>query len=586
MGNERPKRSVLLRVLAEARPYRGHVAALVALSLAAVPLALLAAVPLQVAVDSMLGSRPLPAPLAAVLPAGTPADSALSLAAVAGLLVLIAAATQLLNFAASLLRTYTGEKLVLGFRARLFRHAHRLSLAYHDTRGAADSAYRIQWDAPCVQWVTVDGLVPLASAALTLTLMFAVVVRLDWQLGLVAAGVCPLLWLITRHYRPRLRDRSHEVKERDSSVLSLLQEVLSAIRVVKVFGQEEREHDRFVGRADAGLRARLRLAALESAFAALVALTFAAGMAAVLFLGVRHVKAGALTLGELLLIVTYLVQVYAPLETISKKVGDLQASLVSAERAFAVLDEEPEVEERPGARPLGRAAGAVAFRDVSFAYAEGRPVLHGVSFEVPPGSRVGIAGATGAGKTTLVSLLARLYDPAAGRITLDGTDLRDYRLADLRNQFAVVLQEPVLFSASIAENIAYARPDATTDQIVAAAKAANIHDVITRLPQGYDTQVGERGMQLSGGERQRVSLARAFLKDAPLLILDEPTSSVDVGTEAVIMEALDRLMRGRTTFIIAHRLATLEGCDVRLRLERGRLVREPEPRPQPQGAGA
>jgi ATP-binding cassette subfamily B protein len=521
-----------------------------------------------------------------VLPAGTAPDSALALGAVALLLFLIAVLTQVLNVAATLLRTYVGEKLVLGFRARLFRHAQRLSLSYHDARGAADSAYRIQWDAPCVQWVGVDALIPLAAAALTLALMFVVVVRLDWQLGLVAAGVCPLLFLITRRYRFRLRARAREVKERDSLVLSLLQEVLSALRVVKAFGQEEREHDRFVSRARDGLRARLRLAALESGFAALVALTFAAGMAAVLFIGVRHVQAGALTLGELLLTVTYLVQVYAPLEIISKKVGDLQASLVSAERAFAVLDEEPDVEERPDARPLRRATGAFEFSGVSFAYAEGRPVLDGVSFTVAPGARVGIAGATGAGKTTLVSLLSRLFDPSGGRITLDGTDLRDYRLGDLRNQFGVVLQEPVLFSASLAENIAYARPGASAEEIVAAAKAANVHDFISHLPHGYETQVGERGMQLSGGERQRISLARAFLKDAPVLILDEPTSSVDTATEATIMEALGRLMRGRTTFIIAHRLTTLDGCDVRLRLEHGRLAADPEARPAPQGAVA
>jgi ATP-binding cassette subfamily B protein len=552
----------------------------------AAPLALLAAVPLKIAVDSVIGRHALPGPVAAILPAGTLPGSTIALAAVAGLLVLIAGLTQLLNFASTLLRSYTGEKIVLDFRARLFRHSQRLSLAYHDARGTADSTYRIQWDAPCVQWIVVDGLIPLASAGLTLALMFAVVVRLDWQLGLVAAGVCPLLFLITWNYRVRLRAWSHDVKERDSSVLSLLHEVLSAIRVVKAFGQEDREHDRFVGRATAGLWARLRLAVAESAFAALIALTFAAGMAAVLFIGVRHVQAGTLTLGELLLVVTYLVQVYAPLETISKKVGDLQGSLVSAERAFAVLDEEPDVAERPAARPLERASGAVTFRDVSFAYTQVRPVLDRISFEVPPGSRVGIAGTTGAGKTTLVSLLIRLYDPCAGQITLDGIDLRDYRLADLRGQFAIVLQEPVLFSASIAENIAYARPDAAATEVIAAAKAANIHDVITRLPNGYDTQVGERGMQLSGGERQRISLARAFLKDAPLLILDEPTSSVDMTTEAAIMEALDRLMRGRTAFIIAHRLTTLDGCDVRLKLERGRLVRESEPRPEPQAARA
>ncbi|MCI0704118.1 MAG: ABC transporter ATP-binding protein/permease [Planctomycetia bacterium] len=584
MNAPRATRSVFLRVLREARPYRWHIAGLLSLGLLAAPLGLLAAVPLKIAVDSVLGSYPLPRALATLLPEGTERVSAVALAAVAGLLVLIAVTVQALNFASALLRTYTGEKLVLAFRARLFRHSQRLSLAYHDTRGAADSAYRIQWDAPCVQWIIVDGLVPLVSAACTLALMFAVVVRLDWQLAIVAAAVCPLLFAITRHFRRRLRERSHEVKERDSSVLSLVQEVLAGLRVVKAFGQEDRESGRFVGRAQDGLRARLRLAVIESAFAALVALTFATGMGAVLFVGVRHVQAGTLTLGELLLIVTYLVQVYAPLETISKKVGDLQASLASAERAFAVLDEEPEVVERADARPLERATGAIEFAGVSFEYTKGRSVLDGISFLVPAGSRVGIAGTTGAGKTTLISLLTRLYDPIAGRIALDGTDLRDIRLADLRNQFAIVLQEPVLFSASISENIAYARPEATTEEIIAAAKAANIHDVIMQLPRGYDTQVGERGMQLSGGERQRVSLARAFLKDAPLLILDEPTSSVDVATESAILEALDRLMRGRTTFIIAHRLGTLEGCDVRLRLERGRLVRESTLQLEPQGA--
>jgi ATP-binding cassette subfamily B protein len=586
MHAPRVPRTVFWRVLEQARPYRWHVLGLLGLGLLAAPLGLLAVVPLKIAVDSVIGTHPLPEPLKAVLPDGTPPGSTLALAAVAGLLVLIAILTQLLNLVSTVLRTYVGEKLVLDFRARLFRHAQRLSLAYHDTRGAADSAYRIQWDAPCVQWVVVDGLIPLASAALTLALMFVIVVRLDWQLGVVAAAVCPLLFAFTRYYRDRLRARSREVKERDSSVLSLLQEVLAAIRVVKAFGQEDREHDRFVGRASAGLWARLRLAVLESAFAALIAMTFAIGMATVLFIGVRHVQTETLTLGELLLVVTYLVQVYAPMETITKKVGDLQASLVSAERAFAVLDAEPEVAERPGAKALSRASGAVEFRGVSFAYNQDRTVLDAINFSVPPGSRVGIAGTTGAGKTTLVSLLTRLYDPSVGQITLDGIDLRDYRLADLRDQFAIVLQEPVLFSASLAENIAYARPGASMEEVIAAAKAANIHDFITRLPQGYDTQVGERGAQLSGGERQRVSLARAFLKDAPILILDEPTSAVDVTTESVIMEALDRLMRGRTTFIIAHRLSTLDGCDVRLKLEQGRLVREVEVRPEPQGASA
>jgi ATP-binding cassette subfamily B protein len=318
--------------------------------------------------------------------------------------------------------------------------------------------------------------------------------------------------------------------------------------------------------------ARIRYTVGEGVFGLLVGLTTAVGTAAVVFLGMRHVQAGILTLGELLLVLGYLSQLYAPLKTISKKAGDVQASLASAERAFSLLDEAPDVVERPGAQPLGRARGAVTFQGMSFAYGQDRPVLRDISFEIGAGTRLGIVGTTGAGKTTLVSLLTRFYDPTAGRILLDGVDLREYKLADLRNQFAIVLQEPVLFSTSIAENIAYGRPDACHEEIVAAAKAANAHEFIMNLPQGYQTLVGERGMRLSGGERQRISLARAFLKDAPILILDEPTSSVDVKTEAAIMEAMERLMQGRTTVMIAHRLSTLATCDAQLEIEHGRLV--------------
>ncbi|MBA3746403.1 MAG: ABC transporter ATP-binding protein, partial [Solirubrobacterales bacterium] len=270
---------------------------------------------------------------------------------------------------------------------------------------------------------------------------------------------------------------------------------------------------------------------------------------------------------------SYLVQLYEPLKQMSKKIADLQGSFASAERAFAVLDEPTDVIERPAARRLSRAHGAISFDDVSFAYAgERRNVLERVSFDVAAGTTLGITGTTGAGKTTLVSLLMRFYDPSQGAITLDGRDLRDYRLADLRDQFAIVLQEPVLFSTNLAENIAYARPGASDAEIIAAARAANAHDFICALPQGYETQVGERGMKLSGGERQRIALARAFLKDAPILILDEPTSSVDIRTETAIMDSMMRLIEGRTAFMIAHRLSTLDHCDERIEVEHGRLV--------------
>jgi ATP-binding cassette subfamily B protein len=369
----------------------------------------------------------------------------------------------------------------------------------------------------------------------------------------------------------RLRNEWHALKEFESSALKVLQEVLSALRVVKAFGKEDVEKERLVDVATQGMRAHVQVVATKARFDGFVGLIGAAGTAAVLITGVMQVQSGALTLGELLLVLAYLTHLYGPIEVVVGQMGNLQSSLASAERALALLDTVSEVIERPNARAIGRAAGSIEFRRVSFTYGNGHPVLDRVSFLAPAGTRVGLIGPTGAGKTTLVNLMTRLYDPADGGILLDGVDLRDYRLADLRNQFAIVIQEPVLFSKTIEENIAYARPGATRDEIVAAAQQAHAHEFIMGLPDGYGTRVGERGMRLSGGERQRVSLARAFLKDAPILILDEPTSSVDMKTEALIMAALERLMHGRTTFIIAHRPSTLRTCDIVLVLEDGRL---------------
>jgi ATP-binding cassette, subfamily B, bacterial len=560
------------RLLQQSRPHWLRLTILFAIGLLASPLTLLAPLPLKIGVDSVLGSRPLPGLLDAVLPAGMARTPAALLVLVAVLALLIALLTQLQAFGATYLTAAAGERLVLDFRARIFRQLQRLSLSYHDTVGTADSMYRIQSDAPAIRNVVVDGFIPLVGAALTLGGMLYVSVRIDWQLAVVALAVSPPLLWAAHAYRPRLRSEARKARKLESSALGIVQEVLGALRVVKAFGQEAAEDARFERRAGEGLRGRLRLAATEGRFAIIVGLVTAAGMALVLFVGVGHVRAGMLTLGDLLLVMGYIGKLYDPLKTISRKAATLQIHLASLERAFALLEQPADVTQRPHARPLGRAAGALAFRTVSFAYGPERPVFSDVSFEIEAGTRVGIAGATGAGKTTLISLLTRFYDPTAGQIVLDGVDLRDYALADLRRQFAVVLQEPVLFSVSVAENIAYGDPTAAPAQIVAAARAADAHEFIERLPRGYDTPVGERGMQLSGGQRQRIALARAFLKDAPLLVLDEPTSSVDVRTETAIFEAMNRLMRGRTAFLITHRENALAACDVRLRLERGRLV--------------
>jgi ATP-binding cassette subfamily B protein len=430
----------------------------------------------------------------------------------------------------------------------------------------------MQMDAPAIQYVLIDGLIPAATALLTIASMLYVTVRIDWQLGLVALAISPVLMLVLKVSRARFRRQSHEIKELESSALRVSQEVLTTLRVVKAFGQESREHERFVLRSGEGARARIRNAFTQGVFGVLVGLITALGSATVLYVGVRHVQQGVITLGSLLLVMGYLTQLYDPLRTVSRKVATLQLRLASAERAFSLLDEATEVLEKPNPVGLKRARGDISFRAVNFAYDPERPILRDVSFDVPAATRVGIAGTTGAGKTTLLNLLLRFYDPLSGQILLDGVDISDYRIADLRRQFAIVLQEPVLFSTTIGENISYGRPTASHNDVVAAAKAANVHRFISTLPDGYDTVLGERGMSVSGGERQRISIARAFLKDAPILLLDEPTSSVDAETEAGILEATERLMQDRTVFMIAHRTSTLASCDVRLELREGRLV--------------
>ena len=564
------------RLLRQARPYWLHLAGLFGIGLLASPLALLDPVPLKIVFDSVLGSHPLPGYVRAVLPSAVLGSAGALLVAI-GLLLGVAALTQLQALANRFMQAYVGERLVLGLRTRLVQHAQRLSLSYHDSKGSADSLYRIQQDAAVIDKIMVEGIIPFVAAAVTLVMMIVVTLRLDWQLALVALGVSPPLFVLSRLYRPRMRRQSRQVKKLESSALAVVQETLGALRVVKAFGQESHETDRFVHRSTEGVAARIRMALMEGRYGVLVGLTSALGTAAVLFIGVRHVVEGVLTVGQLWMALRYLDKLYEPLKTISKKAAGIQSYLASAERAFALLDEQPEVPERTDARPVARAAGQLAFRHVCFAYGPDRPVLHDVSFEIAPGTRLGIVGATGAGKTTLISLLTRFYDPSKGAILLDGVDLRDYKLTDLRRQFAVVLQEPVLFSTSIAENIAYAAPGATRHQIVAAAQAANAHEFIERLPQGYDTEVGDRGAKLSGGQRQRIALARAFLKDSPVLILDEPTSSVDAKTEAAIVEALERLKRGRTVIIISHRPTTLAGCSALLTIDGGRVVADTTP---------
>ncbi len=564
--------NLLKRLIPQIRAYWIHILGLFLLSLFSVPLALLQPLPLKIAVDSIIGSEPLPKFIAPLIPDWMTQTPQLMLIFTVSSGVAIALLQGIQSIMSNGLQVYTGEKLVLDFRSRVFHHLQRLSLSYHDSQGTADSLYRVQSDANAIQYVLTSGLIPFVTASVQLLGMIYIILRLDWQLAAIALAVSPIFMALAQLYRRSLRRKWKDLYKIKSAAMSVVQEVLANIRVVKAFGAEPREHQRFMGHLTQALKAHFQLSLFEGSLNLLMGLTTATSKATVLFVGIQAIQSGKLTLGDLLLIIGYLSQLYNPLRVVSNKLTGIQSHLASIERVFLMLDESVDVPEKPNAQSISCAQGAVAFRHVCFGYDQQRQILQNISFEISPGTRLGIVGHTGAGKTTLLNLLTRFYDPTEGSILIDGVDLRDYKLAELRHQFAIVLQEPVLFSTTIAENIAYGNPKATEEEIIAAAKAANAHDFILNLPKGYQTQVGERGMQVSGGERQRIGLARAFLKDAPILILDEPTSSVDLKTETIILEAMERLMHNRTTFTIAHRLSTLESYDLLLVLEQGKIT--------------
>lgn len=564
------------RLLAEARPFWWRIATLFAVNLLATPIALLNPLPLKIVIDNILGSKPIPAWIAFVIPDFFLENSEATLLFSGGLVLVIALLTYLQGLIVWVLKVYTGEKLVLGFRGKLFRHVQDLCFTYHDTRGTLDSVYRVQYDAVAIRTIA-TSIISFVSAGIKLIAMAVVTWMIDPYLALIALVVIPILFLISRTSRRILRSSWSVLKTYESSAMSIIQETLSALRIVKTFGKEDNENTRFTKKSNQVVKEQVRVAYIEAGFNLLTGLTLALGTGSVLVIGVYHVQQEIISLGELILVMGYLAQVYSPMEVVVNTIAGLQSALASAERALAVLDEEPRIKAPENGKSLIRSTGIFKFDNVAFGYEKDSLVFEDISFSVPAGARVGIMGKTGSGKTTLVSLILRFYDPIRGQILLDGTNLQDYKLVDLRNQFSMVLQDSILFSTSIAENIAYSRPDATAEEIIAAAKAANAHDFICSQPKGYDTIVGERGQCLSGGERQRISLARAFLRDAPILILDEPTSSLDIKTEELIMEAMDRLMKGRTTFIIAHRLATLSNCDICLKLEGGHLLQVPVP---------
>jgi ABC-type multidrug transport system fused ATPase/permease subunit len=465
----------------------------------------------------------------------------------------------------------TEQNMVLDLRSDLFNHVQRLSLTFHDQRQTGALMSQINSQAAAVGNI-VMVIPPIAEAMMTLFGMLVITALIDWQLALLSLVVVPLLFWSFGVYGKRIVPRLQRVQQLEWQSLSIVHEAMAMLRVIVSFGREDYEHARFRQQGEVAVEERVKLTVSQSLYTLGVQTATAAGLSLILGVGAWHVMNGKLSVGELIVVLTYIASVYQPLEQISTTVGMIHEELVQFNSSLDLLEIEPEVKEKPGAIELERVRGWVAVENVSFTYSSRKRTLEDISFRVAPGERVAVVGHTGAGKSTLMSLLIRFYDPKQGRITLDGIDMRDATLASLRDQISVVLQEPLLFSGTIAENIRYGSLAASDEEIEAASRAANCHDFIAALPDGYDTVLGERGAQISGGERQRICVARAFLRDAPILILDEPTSSIDSKTEGVILDALEDLMEGRTSFMIAHRLSTVRHADQILVMQDGLIV--------------
>jgi ATP-binding cassette, subfamily B, bacterial len=554
------------------RPYQARVAAMFGLGIVEVGLGALAPWPLKTVVDNVLGGQPLPPALARVAETVLGGRPVALLIAVVLAGLLLSLASEIVMMLHTQIQVNTGQRILYDLRRRLLDHLLALGMRHHVLTRTADSVYRLEADAYCVNDLAIGGLFPLVTAALKLTVMFTILVRLDPALALLSLTVVPLLFASLRYYSTRMIDRAERVKQLESSLVQRMFELLSSIRVIKSFAREPYELGRFVQLGDDTRRARLRLTWQESWFAVALSASTLVGTALILTVGGMHVLDGTLTVGGLLVVLAYLSAVYNPISSIAHTTGSLQQAIASARRVREIFALTPEAADPAVGRDAAGIRGDVRFEHVRFAYDESRAILDDVSFTARPGEMVALVGLTGAGKTTLVSLLPRFFTPTGGRVLVDGVDVADYSLRSLRERIALVPQEAVLFGGTIAENIRYGRLTATDAEVVAAAEAAHVDPFVARLPHGYDTPIAEAGATLSGGERQRLGIARALLKDARILILDEPTSSLDAISEEAVFQALRALRAGRTTIVIAHRLSTIRDADRILVLHEGRLV--------------
>ncbi len=555
--------SIYRRVLRYYRSFWGQTIFGLLLSLIGIGLNLLKPWPFKIIVDDFL--RPNPTPRG---------DWRTLLPLLCLALVVIQLLWGIINWITNYLFVKIGLQALLKLRTELYGYLQSLSLKYHDARRSSDSSFRVAYDSQSIQTIYNKGFTNIFGSIIALAGTFVIMVRLDWQLTSLSLAIVPLIVGAIYFFARRIRRESTFIQEQESAMLAQAQEGLSSIRMVHAFGREEFEVLRFHQQASQSLQANLRLTLTNVNSALVISTLMVIGTAAMYYVGTLHVLAGTLTLGSLLVFSAYLLMLYQPLESLTYTAWAMEGATAGARRCFEVLDRQDDVVDSPDAIAISGAKGALGFQNVSFGYAQDRHVLHDVDLGIEPNQIVAIVGGTGAGKSTLLSLVPRFYDPTTGLVTLDGRDLHQITKKSLRAQIGIVLQDTLLFSTTVRENIAYGRPGATEEEIVNAARRSQADEFIRELPNGYASTVGERGGHLSVGQRQRIGIARAFLKNAPILLLDEPTSALDPATEAAIMETIKELMHGRTTLIATHRLATIHNVDQIVVLERGRIVEQ------------
>jgi ATP-binding cassette subfamily B protein/subfamily B ATP-binding cassette protein MsbA len=562
--------SVLRRALAYLRPYHGRFGAGVLLTAAGIGLDLVKPLPLALVLDVVLGESKLPHGLQPVL-GGFSNVALLSIAAAA--IVVVTFLRGACTVAANYLTIYTGQQMVNDLRTGFWAHLQKLSLKFHHQQQTGDLLFRVMADTFSAQGMVMNGFLPLCSAAVMLVGMFAVMARYDWQLSLIALIVCPPLYIAINRMGSHIHRHASASREAESALYARAESTIGAVKLMQAYGREERSVAEFREGSARSLALSLRLYSAETVFGLIVDSVLSLGTAALVWVGAMHVLQGNLKIGDLTIFLSYLKDLYGPIQNISANLAEISSSRAGLERVFSVLDIEPDIKDKPGAADIEAARGAVRFENVTFAYDDGRPVLRGVDLDIRPGERIALVGRTGAGKSTLASLLLRFFDPQEGRVTVDGHDLRDVTLRSLRSQLTLMLQEPILFHTTVTENIAFGAP--VGEAVVRdAARRAAAEDFILKLPQGYETVLGEDGVTLSGGQRQRLALARALLRETPIVILDEPTSSLDVRTEGEVWRNVEDLLVGRTAIVIAHRLSTARRADRVVVLEGGVLVEQ------------